>query len=147
MPFVSYGYWLRETPVSLAARASGRVAGERSLRGIGFRLHDRFKLGQAAALDIQRSLIGAGGKVHRFLSIAPADLATRIAALGDDVRFVHASYTGDRVVTDEPLATAAAILNSQPKGYFVSPIVVTRGGADDWLVERWLTGAAVGPGG
>ena len=136
------------------------------LQGADFELHDRFQLGQAAAKTIQESLVGAPGKVHRFYSIPPDELAFRIAALGDgvyvigldvhvglvvvrgdDVRFVHASYTGDRVVTDEPLATAQAIANSQPKGYFVSPIVVTRGPADDWLIERWLRGDPVGPGG
>ena len=134
------------------------------LGGAGFRLHDRFKLGQAAALRIQQSLVGGPGKVHRFLSIPPAELAERIARLGDgvyviglanhvglvvvrgaDVRFVHASYLGDAVVTSEPLATSPAIAASQPKGYFVSPLVTAAGAADDWLIERWLTGAAVGP--
>lgn len=134
------------------------------LRGAGFRLHDRFKLAQAAALIIQRSLVRPGAKVHRYTSIPPAELAARVAALGDgvyvigldvhvgfvvvrgpDVRFVHASYTGARVVTDEPLATAAAIANSRPRGYFVSPLVVDDGPADDWLVERWLAAAPVGP--
>ncbi|MCL4228658.1 MAG: hypothetical protein KJZ91_29680 [Myxococcales bacterium] len=134
------------------------------LQGAGFTLRDRFRLGQAAALVIQRSLVGGAGKVNRFLSIPPAELATRLAALddgvyiigldvhvglvvvrGDEVRFVHASYTGDQVVTDEPLATAAAIARSQPRGYFVSPLVTTQGVADDWLVERWLEGDPVGP--
>lgn len=134
------------------------------LQGAGFTLRDRFRLGQAAALVIQRSLVGGAGKVHRFLSIPPAELATRLAALddgvyiigldvhvglvvvrGDEVRFVHASYTGDQVVTDEPLATAAAIARSRPRGYFVSPLVTTQGVADDWLVERWLEGDPVGP--
>lgn len=134
------------------------------LGGAGFTLHDRFKLGQAAALHIQQALVGRPGKVHRFLSIPPADLATRIAKLGDgvyliglanhvglvvvrgaDVRFVHASYLGAAVVTSEELATSPAIAASQPKGYFVSPLVTAAGPADDWLVEQWLTGAAVGP--
>jgi hypothetical protein len=146
------------------------------LGGAGFRLHDRFKLGQAAALRIQQSLVGGRGEVHRFLSIPPADLAARIARLGDGVyviglanhvglvvvrgadvregsatnllevvRFVHASYLGDAVVTSEPLATSPAIAASRPKGYFVSPLITAAGAADDWLIERWLTGAAVGP--
>lgn len=134
------------------------------LGGAGFTLHDRFKLGQAAALHIQQSLVGKPGKVHRFLSIPPADLATRVAKLGDgvyiiglanhvglvvvrgaDVRFVHASYIGAAVVTSEPLATSPAIAASQPKGYFVSPLVTAAGAVDDWLVEQWLAGAAVGP--
>jgi hypothetical protein len=134
------------------------------LGGAGFRLHDRFKLGQAAALRIQQSLVGGRGEVHRFLSIPPADLAARIARLGDgvyviglanhvglvvvrgaDVFFVHANYLGDAVVTAEPLATSPAIAASQPKGYFVSPLVTAAGADDDWLIERWLTGAAVGP--
>ena len=48
-------------------------------------------------------------------------------------------------MTSEPLATSPAIAASQPKGYFVSPLVTAAGAADDWLIERWLTGAAVGP--
>lgn len=134
------------------------------LQGADFRLANRFRLGQAAALIIQRSLVGAPGKVHRYLSIPPADLAARVRALGDgvyvigldvhvglvvvrgdDVRFVHASYTGDQVVSDEPLADALAIARSQPRGYFVSPLVTAAGAADDWLIERWLAGDEVGP--
>jgi hypothetical protein len=134
------------------------------LQGAGFELRDRFRLGQAAAINIQKSLVGGAGRVHRFLSIPPADLAAQLAALddglyvigldvhvglvvvhGSDVRFVHASYTGDQVVTNEPLATAQAIANSQRRGYFVSPIVTATGAADDWLVERWLEGDPVGP--
>lgn len=134
------------------------------LQGAGFQLRDRFRLGQAAALVIQKSMTGGAGKVHRFLSIPPDDLRKRLAPLddglyiigldihvglvvirGDDIRFVHASYTGDQVVTDEPLATAAAIARSQPRGYFVSPLVTTTGAGDDWLIERWLEGDPVGP--
>jgi hypothetical protein len=128
------------------------------LQGAGVRLDNRYRFAQAPALDIQRSLIGGTGKVHRFTSIPPAELATRIAALGDglyligldvhvgfvvvrgdDVRFVHASYTGKQQVSDEDLATARAIARSQTAGYFVSPVIVRDGAADDWLVTRWLT--------
>ncbi len=134
------------------------------LQGAGFDLRDRFRLGQAAALNIQKSLVGGAGKVHRFLSIPPAELKEHLAALDDgvyvigldvhvglvvirgaDVRFVHASYTGDQVVTDEPLGSAQAIANSQRRGYFVSPLVTATGAADDWLIERWLEGDPVGP--
>ncbi|MBE7447575.1 MAG: hypothetical protein HS111_01400 [Kofleriaceae bacterium] len=90
----------------------------------------------------QRSLVGGAGKVNRFLSIPPAELATgwppsttastSSASTSDTsawpwsaatrCRFVHASYTGDQVVTDElagdrrrdrPLAA--------PGRHFVSP--------------------------
>jgi hypothetical protein len=134
------------------------------LQGAGFQLRDRFRLGQAAALDIQKSLVGGAGKVHRFLSIPPAELRAKLAPLddglyvigldvhvglvvirGDVVRFVHASYTGEQVVSDEPLAEAVAIARSQRRGYFVSPLVTTTGAGDDWLVERWLEGDPVGP--
>lgn len=133
------------------------------LQGADFRLRDRFKLGQAAAKVIQDSL--APGHVHRYYSIPPRELADRIAALGDGVyvigldvhvglvvvhdgavRFVHASYTDDRVVTDEALVEAKAIASSQPKGYFVSPIALVDGPDDDWLVEQWLQAGKVGPG-
>ena len=134
------------------------------LQGAGFQLRDRFRLGQAAALIIQKSLVGGAGKVHRFLSIPPAELRAKLAVLddglyvigldvhvglvvvrGDEVRFVHASYTDQQVVTDEPLAAAVAIARSQPRGYFVSPVVTTTGAGDDWLIERWLEGDPVGP--
>jgi hypothetical protein len=133
------------------------------LEGAGIDLDNRYRFAQAPALQIQRSLVGAGRKgVHRFLSIPPAELATRIAALGDGlyliglsnhvgfvrvdggaVRFVHASYTNAQTVSDEPLATAKAIAISQPSGYFVSPVVTRAGDVDDWLVARWLTGKTV----
>ena len=134
------------------------------LQGAGFQLRDRFRLGQAAALIIQKSLVGGAGRVHRFLSIPPAELRAKLAVLddglyvigldvhvglvvvrGEDVRFVHASYTDRQVVIDEPLADATAIARSQPRGYFVSPVVTTTGAGDDWLIERWLEGDPVGP--
>jgi hypothetical protein len=133
------------------------------LQGAGVALDNRYHFAQAAALHIQRSLVGAGrAGIHRFLSVPPAELAPKLAALGDglyliglsnhvgfvivrgaDVRFVHASYTNDRAVSDEPLASAAAIAASQPSGYFVSPLVTRAGTADDWLVDRWLRGATI----
>ncbi len=134
------------------------------LQGAGFALRDRFRLGQAAALVIQRSLVGGAGKIHRFLSIPPTELAAHLAALDDglyvigldvhvglvvvrgaEVRFVHASYTADQVVSDEALISAEAIARSQSRGYFVSPVVTATGAGDDWLIERWLEGDAVGP--
>jgi len=49
------------------------------------------------------------------------------------VRIILASYTGDQVVSDDPLATAEVIANSRAAGYFVTPLL-----QDDRLVERWL---------
>ncbi len=132
------------------------------LQSAGVKLDDRYKFAQAPALDIQKSLAPGKGAVHRYLSIPPAELAEHIAALGDGlyliglanhvgfvvvrggkVRFVHASYTGQQVVSNEPLADAVAIAQSQDKGYFVSPLVVRAAGVNDWLVEKWLAGATV----
>jgi len=133
------------------------------LDGLGVDLDNRYHFAQAAALHIQRSLLGGGrAAIHRYLSIPPADLAAQIAALGDglyliglsnhvgfvrvvggDVRFVHASYTGGQVVSDEPLATSEAIATSQPAGYFVSELVTAGGDVDDWLVRKWLEGDTV----
>ena len=42
-----------------------------------------------------------------------------------------ANYLGAAVVTSEPLATSPAIAASQPKGYFVSPLVTAAGADDD----------------
>lgn len=121
------------------------------LRDAGFNIH-RTRFGQAAALRIQQATTPPGRKVHRFFSIEPESLAKNIAALGDgiyiiglnvhvgfvvvrggDVRFVHASYTDERVVVDEAFAKARAIELSQAKGYFVSELVST-----DEAIERWL---------
>lgn len=123
------------------------------LENAGLRLSSRFKFAQAPALTVQEAL---AEKVHRFYSIPGEELAAKIAALGEGlyiiglnihigfvvvdgrgVRLVHASYTDGQVVTDEPLASAAAIANSREKGYFVSPVLSTR------TLDLWLRGARV----
>lgn len=125
------------------------------LEAAGLRLSSRFKYAQAAALRVQKSL--APDDVHRYFSVAGEVLADKIAGLGEGVyviglanhiglvvvdargvRLVHASYTGARVVTDEPLAAARAIADSRPKGYFVSPVM-----HDDRLADLWLRGEVV----
>lgn len=125
------------------------------LRDAGLALH-RVKFGQAAALRIQNATTPAGVPVHRFFSIPPPQLAERIERLGDglyiiglnvhvgfvvvrdgEARLVHSSYTGDRVVIDEPLSTAQAIANSQSHGYFVSELFTT-----DASVRKWLEGGS-----
>jgi hypothetical protein len=135
------------------------------LENAGLRLDDRYAFAQAPALRIQASLAPAAGAIHRFTSIAPARLADEIAALGDGlyligldrhvgfvvvrdstVRFVHASYTGDRQVSDERLADAAAIAASRRAGYFVSPLLAISSEAHDtrdFLIDRWLRAAPV----
>ncbi|MCB9560832.1 MAG: hypothetical protein H6708_10535 [Kofleriaceae bacterium] len=131
------------------------------LGNAGFRLDDRYRFAQAPALDIQRSLARGSHAIARFLSIPADQLARRIAALGDGlyliglsnhvgwvvvdgdrVRLVHASYTGGRVVSDEPLAGAVAIDASRKAGYFVSPVIVADA-RNDWLIDAWLRGATV----
>ena len=123
------------------------------LRDAGFVL-DRVRFGQAAALRIQHATSPEQRPVHRVFSIPPNALSKRIAGLGPgvyligldvhvgfvvvteaDVRFVHSSYTGARVVTDEALAAAVAIANSQPSGYFVSELATT-----DDAVVAWIEG-------
>lgn len=123
------------------------------LRDAGVPLH-RVRFGQAAALRIQAAMSPPQREVHRFFSIPPESLARKIAALGDglyiiglnvhvgfvvvrdgEVRFVHSSYTGARVVTDEPFAEAAAIAASQEAGYFVSELFST-----DAAILQWVEG-------
>ncbi len=127
------------------------------LENAGLRVQTRFSYAQAPALQVQRTLAPGRGEVHRFFSVPGETLAAGIAGLGEGlyiiglsnhigfvvvdaagVRLVHASYTGDQVVTSEPLATAEAIANSRSKGYFVSPVM-----HDDRLADLWLRGAAV----
>jgi hypothetical protein len=129
------------------------------LLGAGVHLDDRFRFAQAPALRIQRALAAGDRAVHRYLSIPADRLERAIAGLGDGlylvgldvhvgfvvvdggaVRLLHASYTGGRQVTDEPLEGAIAIANSREEGYFVSPVFV-RSPDNDALVERWLAGA------
>lgn len=128
-----------------------------ALENLGLKLATRFSFAQAPALHAQRSLAPAGRDLHVFFSVPGDELARKIAALGEglyviglnnhigfvdvrgeDVRIVHASYTGEQVVTDEPLATAQVIANSRAAGYFVTPLL-----QDDRLVEHWLRGEAV----
>ena len=128
-----------------------------ALENLGLRLGTRFRFAQAPALHAQRSLAPAARDLHVFFSIPGDELARKIAGLGEglyiiglnnhigfvdvrgeQVRIIHASYTGDQVVSDEPLATAEVIANSRAAGYFVTPLL-----QDDRLVERWLRGETV----
>lgn len=127
------------------------------LENAGLRLGTRFTYAQAPALHVQKTLAPAAGDLHRYFSISGEALADKIAGLGEGlyiiglanhigfvvvdaagVRLVHASYTGDQVVISEPLATARAIADSRPKGYFVTPVM-----HDDRLADLWLRGARV----
>lgn len=127
------------------------------LQSAGVKLDNRYTFAQAPALHIQRSLAPDREDLHTYFSIPAASLRKQIKALGeglyiigldthvgfvvvrgDEVRLVHASYTGDRVVTDEPLEGARAIENSRPKGYFVTPLFT-----DGRLLDLWLRGQAV----
>ena len=124
------------------------------LQDAGVRLQSRRQFGMAAALDIQRSLTPETRHMQRIFSVPATELRERIAqrgdglyligldihvgfvlVKGDDVRLLHASYTGDAVVTDEPLVGAEAIERSRSKGYFVSKLF-----ADDRAIVSWLLG-------
>lgn len=128
-----------------------------TLENLGLKLDTRFRFAQAPALHAQRSLAPAPRDLHVFFSIPGDLLARKIAALGEglyviglnnhigfvdvrgeEVRLIHASYTGEQLVTDEPLAAAQVIANSRAAGYFVTPLL-----QDDRLVEHWLRGEAV----
>jgi hypothetical protein len=127
------------------------------LLSVGVQLENRFTFAQAPAIHIQRSLAPDQDSLHRYFSIPAERLRDHIAALGDglyiigldthvgfvvvrdkEVRFVHASYTEDRVVSDELLVESTAIANSRPKGYFVTPLF-----QDGRLVDLWLRGQSV----
>ena len=131
------------------------------LGNAGFRLDNRYRFAQAPALHIQRSLARGERAVRRYLSIPPAELEAKVATLPDglwliglsnhvgwvvvddgDVRFVHASWSGDRQVTDEDFGAAHAIAVSRKAGYFVSPVIVDTAENDD-LIDAWLRGATV----
>lgn len=127
------------------------------LQHAGLKLSSRTRFGQAAALGIQRALTPDPAALHRVFSVAATELERRIRALGEgiyvigldihvgfvvvrreSVRFVHASYTGDRLVTDEPLVDAEAIHASRKAGYFITPLF-----EDERLVRAWLSGTSI----
>lgn len=128
------------------------------LQNAGLTLSNRYHFAQAPALHIQRSLAPEKRDLHIYYSEPSDRIERRIKALGaglyviglnnhvgfvrvrDDgaVRFIHASYTDDQVVIDEPFAKATAIQNSRKAGYFVTPIF-----KDDRLIDHWLRGKAV----
>lgn len=123
------------------------------LGNAGVKLSNRYTFARAPALDIQRSL---STDIHRYLSIPARELERRIAALGDGlyliglsnhiafvdvdggaVHLVHASWSGNRQVSDEPLVTSHAIDVSRKAGYFVSPVLT------DAVVDAWLRGTPI----
>lgn len=127
------------------------------LQHAGLRLTSRSRFGQAPALDIQRALTPKPDDLHRIFSVPATEVERRIVELGPGLyviglnvhvgfvvvreraaRFVHASYTGRRVVTDEPLGEAKAIHASRKAGYFVTPLF-----HDQRLVMAWLHGKSV----
>jgi hypothetical protein len=127
------------------------------LLSVGVQLSNRYTFAQAPAIHIQRSLAPDKAQLHTYFSIPSEQLRDKIAKLGEglyiigldthvgfvvvrdgEVRFVHASYTGARVVTDELLVDAVAIANSRPKGYFVTPLF-----QDARLLDLWLRGQKV----
>lgn len=126
------------------------------LGNAGFTLDNRYRFAQAPALDIQKSLARGDRAVRRFLSIPSTELEEKVATFPDglwliglsnhvgfvvvddgEVRFVHASWSGDRQVTDEDFGSAHAIEVSRKAGYFVSPVIVESAENDD-LVDSWL---------
>ena len=54
------------------------------------------------------------------------------------VRVVHSSYTGRRVVVDEPITECEAIERSRPAGYHVTALF-----AEDTLTRAWLSRATI----
>lgn len=118
----------------------------------GVRLAKRSAFGQAAAIDIQRSLIGDEETVHRFVGISSDDLAAEMVALGDGIyliglrkhvgfvhvgqgraTLVHAGASGSGTVQREPLADALSVRVSHPSGFWVTSLTGSK-----YLLESWL---------
>jgi len=128
------------------------------LQNAGLQLDNRKRWADSRALYIQRSLAPDPADLHRFFSVPPDELAKKLRKLEDGlyliglnchvgfiviqnkkVRFVHSNYVDpEEGVVDEPLEASQAILNSQPTGYWVTPIF-----KDDRLIEFWLEGKPV----
>ena len=123
------------------------------LQNAGLQLDNRKRWADSRALYIQRSLAPEPRDVHRYFSITPKELAQRLKKLKTglyliglnchvgfvvitkkDVRFIHSNYVDpEEGVVDESLAESQAILNSQPVGYWITPIF-----QDHRLIEFWL---------
>jgi hypothetical protein len=128
------------------------------LQNAGLQLDNRKRWADSRALYIQRSLAPDPRDLHRFFSIPPKKLAEKLRKLEDGlyiiglnchvgfivilnkkVRFVHSNYVDpEEGVVDEPLEESQAISNSQPVGYWVTPVF-----QDDRLIEFWLEGKPV----
>jgi hypothetical protein len=129
-----------------------------ALLNVGLKLTDRRAFAQSPALHIQRSLAPAPEDLSRFPSVPAATFARAVSRLGDglyvvglnchvgfihveggEASFIHSNYVDPEVgVTREPVATSAAIANSEAVGYWVTPLF-----QDDRLIEQWLDGRAV----
>jgi hypothetical protein len=116
-------------------------------------LESRKAFARSTALTIARSLVSPGPAHHRVFSVPAVELRDKVRSFGDGayllgldvhvgfvvvrgdaVRVVHASYTGRRVVSDEPITECEAIERSRPLGYHVTALF-----ADDALTRDWLT--------
>jgi hypothetical protein len=147
-----------EMPHQKGKRVSCSMFVTAVLQNAGLKLDDRKRWADSRALYIQRSLAPEPGELHRYFSITPGELARRLKRLKpglyliglnchvgfvvvekNDVRFVHSNYVDpEEGVVDEPLAESQAIKNSQPVGYWVTPLF-----RDHRLIEFWLEGKPV----
>jgi len=115
-------------------------------------LESRKAFARSTALTIARSLVPPGPWHHRVFSVPAAELERKLRSFGDGVyllgldvhvgfvtvrgdcvRVVHSSYTGRRVVAEEPITECEAIERSRPAGYHVTALF-----ADDTLTRAWL---------
>ncbi|MFC1654360.1 hypothetical protein ACFL2F_01030 [Myxococcota bacterium] len=128
------------------------------LQNAGLQLDNRKRWADSRALYIQRSLAPEPEDLHRYFSIPPRELAGKLGKLEDGlyliglnchvgfviiqnkkVHFVHSNYVDpEEGVVDELLEESQAIMNSQPVGYWITPVF-----QDDRLIEFWLEGKPV----
>lgn len=118
----------------------------------GLRLESRRRFGQATALAIAKALVPAKPAHHRVFSVPAQVLEQKLRSFGEGLyvlgldchvgfvsvrasaaRVIHASYTGRRVVVDEPIVASEVIDRSRAAGYFATSLF-----ADDGLARAWL---------
>ena len=120
----------------------------RVLQDAGIPLRRPRAFAGAIAVDIQHSLLDRDDRLYRRRGLSGPQLEAKLLELGDGwyvlglsrhvglvqvrgdrAEFIHASYLGDQTVAREPVATSAAIADSN---YFVvSPLLTDR------VVEAW----------
>ncbi|MBN2716260.1 MAG: hypothetical protein JXX14_10425 [Deltaproteobacteria bacterium] len=127
------------------------------LENLGLRIGNPSGFAGTIAIHLQRSLSPQKKDLRRFFHKTPAQLREQMIRWGnglyiiglnchigflyvdgDNVTFIHSSYTAPYKVVMEPIEASDAIALSEAAGYVVSALF-----KDNRLIHHWLTGTRV----